>query len=347
MFTSSKASIIGWDIGGAHLKAARIEAGVIVAVEQVPCRLWMGLEHLDRAFAELQAAMGPAEAHAVTMTGELVDLFPGRAAGVAALTAAALRHLGGFALYAGRAGFIRPEAAAEHAADIASANWHATAALVAAHCPAALLVDIGSTTADLIPVLGGRVLARGYSDVERLVTGELLYTGATRSSLMGFPEAVPFLGRLIPPMQEYFATMADVHRILGTLPEGVDQHDTADGGPKTVAASRLRLSRVIGVEIDEATEADWRDLAAVFAERQIRRVQDAAMLALSGHGLAAAAPVVACGAGRFIVAELARRLARPLSDLADLLPVAGAGDLARRAGQCAPAVAVGLLAGGG
>ncbi len=343
---SRSGAVIGWDIGGAHLKAARIEAGRVARVVQVPCKLWTGLDQLDRAFAAILAEFGPAARHAVTMTGELTDLFASRSEGVAALVLRAGQHLGAdVAIYAGRAGFVAADAGGVDPLDIASANWHATAAMLARRIGDALLIDMGSTTTDIIPVIAGRIAACGYTDAERLVTGELVYTGATRTALMAFPEPVPFLGRLVPPMPEYFATMADVHRIGGRLGLAADQHEAADNGPKTVAASRLRLSRMTGHEVTAASEAQWAALAGIFAERQLRRVHDGAALALSGCDLPAEAPVVACGVGRFVIAEVARRLGRRVVDLAELIPVSGdEPGLAARASDCAPAVAVGLLA---
>ena len=264
-----------------------------------------------------------------------------------ALADAAGRHLGDFSLYAGRAGFIAPSAAGQHVGDIASANWHATAALVALRQPDAVLVDIGSTTTDVIPIRDGAVVTRGYSDAERLASGELVYTGVVRTALMAFPERVPFAGRLIPPMPEHFATFADVYRLLGQLPEGLDQHDTADGGAKSMAGSRLRLSRLIGVDVAEAEDEDWRGLAACFAERQMRRMHDGAALALSGTRIPRRAPIIGCGAGRFLMPDLARRLGRDWMDLAELMPVAEgetAAQIAGAASQCAPAAAVALIA---
>ena len=35
----------------------------------------------------------------------------------------------------------------------------------------ALLIDMGSTTTDIIPTVAGAVAARGYADAERLTTG--------------------------------------------------------------------------------------------------------------------------------------------------------------------------------
>src|SRR6266480_4772504 len=159
------ASVIGWDIGGAHLKAARAEDGRIVDAVQVASPLRLGLEAVDRAFAQARPKMARADRHVCTMTGELADTFASRADGVGQLAAAAVRALQPepTVLYAGRAGFIAPRAAARHVEDIASANWHATAALVAKLRSSALLIDMGSTTTDVVPIADGAIVARGYS----------------------------------------------------------------------------------------------------------------------------------------------------------------------------------------
>ncbi|MGA7681214.1 MAG: H4MPT-linked C1 transfer pathway protein, partial [Pseudolabrys sp.] len=86
-------AVVGWDIGGAHLKAARCEEGRIVATAQVAAPLRLGLERLVQAFAEAKALIGSANSHAVTMTGELADTFSSRAEGVACLTGVAVREL--------------------------------------------------------------------------------------------------------------------------------------------------------------------------------------------------------------------------------------------------------------
>ena len=86
-------SIIGWDIGGAHLKAARIEGGRIIAALQVALPLWQGLHEAERAFDEADAKIGRADINAVTMTGELCDIFATHTEGVSALAALAQRRL--------------------------------------------------------------------------------------------------------------------------------------------------------------------------------------------------------------------------------------------------------------
>ena len=248
--------VIGWDVGGAHLKGARAEQGRLVAAMQIASPLWQGLSRLDEAFRVAKSKLGPAEAHAVTMTGELSMAFPSRAAGVdalASLTAATLAPAP-VRFYAGRAGFVSLDEVGAHRVDIASANWHASAALVARHCRDALFVDMGSTTTDIIPIIDGAVAARGYTDAERLVTGELVYVGLVRNLVLASAAYAPFHGKWTPLMNEDFANMADVHRIIGDLPKEADVQATTDGRDKSVEASRMRLARMVGRDANEMDE---------------------------------------------------------------------------------------------
>jgi (4-(4-[2-(gamma-L-glutamylamino)ethyl]phenoxymethyl)furan-2-yl)methanamine synthase len=243
-------------------------------------------------------------------------------------------------LYAGRAGFIAPQAAARHVEDLASANWHATAALVAKLRGSALLIDMGSTTTDVVPVADGAIVARGYSDAERLACGELVYTGLVRSFVMAIAERAPVAGGWTQLVHENFANMADVHRLLENLPEGADQMPTADGRPKTLAASRARLARMVGRDAEDGR--DWIALARWFAEAQIRTITDAALLIVSRGELPGEAPVVAAGIGGTVIAEVARRLGRPHIGFEALLEVAP--PARARASHSAPAAALALLA---
>ncbi|HYH70055.1 MAG TPA: hydantoinase/oxoprolinase family protein, partial [Methyloceanibacter sp.] len=170
-------TLMGWDLGGANLKLARVEAGRVVDVAQIPCPVMQDRGKFDAALEAAMPLVPAGAVHAVTMTGELSDVFVDRTQGVAYLVAMMRHALPDQALrfYGGRAGFLATEDAAAHVSDIASANWHATAALAASRVRDGLLVDIGSTTTDLVPFREGGVTARGYSDGERLTDHELIY----------------------------------------------------------------------------------------------------------------------------------------------------------------------------
>jgi probable H4MPT-linked C1 transfer pathway protein len=332
----------GWDLGGAHLKAAQATSdGRLAAVLQVPCRLWLGMDEFARALTEARRQLQPSRRHGVTMTGELVDLFADRAEGVARLSQAMAAALPGddIRLYAGDHGFVT---SSDDWRAIASANWHASAWFIARSHSSALFVDVGSTTADIVPIQAARIDAVGYADDERLVSEELVYTGVTRTPVMAIADTVPFAGQRQRLMAEHFATMADVHRLTRELPEDADQLPTADGRGKTPEDSARRLARMLGRDLGSAAMEDWRRLALHLAERQRQLLLSAIDRTLSRGILGADAPIVGAGVGRFLLREAARRLHRPYVDFAEL--VSGEPAVREWAARCAPAAAVAILA---
>jgi probable H4MPT-linked C1 transfer pathway protein len=336
----------GWDLGGAHLKVAQMDrSGRLVAAIQVPCTLWRGLEHLAAALAEVGPRLAPSRRHGVTMTGELVDLFADRSQGVHQLIAAMAGYYAEAELrfYAGEAGLLPGREARDRPQEVASANWHASARFVAERCGSGLLIDIGSTTSDIVPFVAGRVKAVGYTDAERLVAEELVYTGVTRTPVMALADIVPFAGERQRLMAEHFATTADIHRLTGELPADADQHVTADGRGRGAADSARRLARMLGRDLASADITDWRRLARHLAERQRGLLRDAIDRVASRGLIGDGDPLIGAGVGRFLLPDIAARLGRPYRDFADL--VTGEASLREWAARAAPAAALAGLVG--
>ena len=336
------AKSLGWDVGGAHLKLARLgEDGALESVRIVPCPLWRGLDELDRAVDRLADDATNDAVSAVTMTGELVDLWPDRATGVAALAGRLARRLGSETrFYGGADGFLTAADAAGRWASVASANWRATAEALAIEGEG-LLIDVGSTTADLIPFGGGHVTALGSSDAGRMAAEELVYLGVARTPVMALAPRLPFGGAWVSPMAEHFATTADVFRLTGDLPDDADLHPAADGGEKTREASARRLLRMVGADLDGETERQAEALARWIAETVLRRLCDAACLVLSRPGGPETPVIYGAGVGQFLTARLARRLGLLYRDVGELWT--NDARLAGAAADCAPAVAVARL----
>ena len=314
-----ESGIVGWDLGGAHLKTAVIDSGGrVVRVRQLPCPLWLGLEHLDRAMRQALEEEVDAGWHAVTMTGELTDLFQSRAQGVETLLAAVERHLPSkrTLVFAGLDGFLSLRRASGNPEAVASANWMASAQVVADALADALFIDIGSTTTDIVPIRGGALAMRGLTDRDRLACEELVYAGVVRTPVMALADRIPFGGEWIVPMAEYFATAADVYRLTGELPEDADQLPAADNGAKTVGDSARRLARMVGREACERV--------------------------LSRGAVSEQAPVIGAGVGSFLVRKLATALSREYRPFDDLIATAPETDA--WVSSCAPAVSVALLA---
>jgi probable H4MPT-linked C1 transfer pathway protein len=334
---SSPKSLIGWDVGGAHLKAALLDHdGVVQQVIQLVCPLWRGLDELEKAVGEVLSQIGHTSSlHAITMTGELVDLFESRSVGVVAIAQLMQEKLQGeVQFYAGMKGFLPFEQVAENANLIASANWLASAHFVANKIPNALFVDIGSTTTDFVVISCGEVITEGFSDAERLRSDALVYCGVVRTPIMALGQKVFFEGAYSNIAAEYFATTADVYRLTGDLLPEDDMAETADGAGKSQVESARRLARMIGHDVEDAPLTAWTKLAEAFKEMQLQRLGETADR-VSQHR---SDPLIGAGAGKFLVAALAKKKDRPYIDVVDLIQSVST-QQKHGAGVCLPAYA--------
>jgi probable H4MPT-linked C1 transfer pathway protein len=346
---AERAPIVGWDIGGAHIKACRIERGEVTAVAQWACPLWRGIEHLQRALAQAAARWPDLDhaQHAVTMTGEMVDHFAHREEGVQRIAALLAARFAGVRFFAGDAGWCGADAVASVWPQVASANWLASAR----HCAtvlqrdAGVLVDIGSTTTDLIAFRSGAVPTASRSDAQRLASGELVYQGVVRTPLCVLAQRVGWRGERVNVMNEWFATAADVYRLTGELQPAHDQQPSADGAAKDAAHTRARLARLIGLDARDADAAEWLAFARGWRELQLRELRGQLDRVLAAQPHQASRLLVAAGCGAFLVGELLPVGARCLDygrDVARIAPRAAAGTAAW-ASVCAPSVAVAAL----
>jgi probable H4MPT-linked C1 transfer pathway protein len=313
-FKASNVHVIGWDIGGANVKAVSLTAdGELLQVLQLPCLLWRGLKHLQKAIAEILTTfqvMPNDVLHVVTMTGELVDLFPNRHSGVLKIANTVNRLLIGdgknVKFYAANHGFVDFKQVSVLSMHIASANWHASASALAQHAQEAIFIDIGSTTTDIIPIQSGKVFTTSVSDAERMQSDYLVYTGVIRTPVMALGNKLLFNGVETNVAAEYFATMADVYRLTGELSQDVDMADTADGQGKSVIESARSLARMIGNDVEDRSLKDWIDLANVCRTMQIAQIKSAILKQLKN--LKPNVPIIGAGAGAFLVKNLAEGL---------------------------------------
>ena len=333
----------GYDVGGAHLKIALAENGRTIAVRQIPCPLWRGLDQLDAAFAEAADLIARAATHSATMTGELCELFPDRPTGVGAILERLEVLLGPDAsIWMGMRGLGSLDAARADPMIVASTNFLASAALLAQRLPDALLVDMGSTTTDIVAVHHGKIVARGLTDGDRLRSGELVYSGLTRSDVSSIAQRGVLCGHEQRLAAGGFANMADVRRVLGTLPDDVDQHATLDGRGTSVEESVERFARCFGRDAADASLTEWQAAASDIATRQMREIGAAIEEALDTAALPKNAPVIVAGVGAHEIAPLVEFLGRSHQPFAE---VAKATDNCRAwTTRCAPAVALALLA---
>jgi (4-(4-[2-(gamma-L-glutamylamino)ethyl]phenoxymethyl)furan-2-yl)methanamine synthase len=340
-------SFIGWDVGGAHLKMAHVDVtGKIIAAHQFPTPVWQGLEVLHDALTSATQYFPEVNArHVVTTTAELSDIFKDRRSGVDKLAnrMSSSLNIHNLLFYAGHAGWIEAGRTDEYVNEIASANWHATASFIAERINTGVLVDIGSTTTDIIPFAAGKLLNQGYTDYERLSSHELVYTGIVRTPVMAVTDHVPIKGLLRPVVAEHFATMADVYRLTGELQEQDDMMTTADGAGKSVPDSTRRLARMFAVDLDEHEDTDmWINVAHSIADIQFEKIRLAFEQVLLNMPAKNNPVVIGAGAGRFLANKLAQISGYAYMDFAGLLDASP--EIKPCAARSAAAVAVAQLA---
>jgi len=330
-------AVIGWDIGGVNTKVARVSNGALRAALGRPFELQHAPDTLPRILRELAAETGveSGDVHAVTMTAELSQTFRTKREGVASVLDAVETAFPGAAVrvFTVRGDFIRPDEARHDPLSVAAANWSATARLVARYHADALLIDTGTTTTDVIPIVGGCVVAAGLTDPDRLASGELVYTGVLRTPVEAIAFHVPFRGRPAGISAEGFALAGDVHLWRGDLAPGDYTVPTPDRRPATREFAAERLARAVCADREVIDEAGITAIADALAHAQIARVVRAIRQVRARHpGLKTA---VVTGVGAFLGRAAAQAAGLEVIPLADDLGADGA--------RCAPAACVALL----
>ncbi|OAI55283.1 hypothetical protein AYO47_09615, partial [Planctomyces sp. SCGC AG-212-M04] len=266
--------LLGWDIGGANLKASD---GASRSVE-VPFPLWQQPDHLTSAIADLAQQFEPANLWVLTMTGELADCFRDKREGVRRILQSAGEAAGGIPLlvWTTAGEFVPVEEAIAWPLLTAASNWLALATWVGRMAPEgnALLVDTGSTTTDIIPLLNGFPNPEGRTDVERLQSGELVYTGWKRTPVAAIASNVGFRGHRCSVAAELFATSWDVHLLTEAVAPS-DDDDTSNGGPASIDGAYDRVSRMLCCDRDEMTLDEARGIARELSDRQIDQISSA------------------------------------------------------------------------
>ncbi len=315
--TSGSVSWLGLDVGGANLKAAHTSG----MARSSAFELWKRPDDLGREVAALASTFPAYDRIALTMTAELCDCYPTKAVGVGKILDAIADATGG------RPGRVWGVDGRFHGVDevraeprlAAAANWLAMAMVAARLAPRGpgLLIDIGTTTTDLIPLRDGHVAARGRTDTERLRTGELVYAGVRRTPVFALATELPHRGLATGLAAELFATTLDVYLTLGEIEPDPRDLATADGRPATVDAARDRLARMVGADRDDFTERDAVSLAWAADEALLARLAvaaDRACLATAGRPRW----IIVAGSGEFLARRLAGRVLGPAGTIVGL-----------------------------
>jgi (4-(4-[2-(gamma-L-glutamylamino)ethyl]phenoxymethyl)furan-2-yl)methanamine synthase len=307
--------MIGIDVGGANLKVVDDDGPHLHY-----CPLWEGApltNLLDQYVSE------PENPAVVVMSGELADCFESKMEGISFIVNA-VRNAFHSARFYGTDGQFHDNAVPQ----LAAANWLASADYLREEYSDAVLLDIGSTTADIIPLMRFDSM-KGLTDLLRLQKGYLIYSGMLRGNIATLLQSVTLNGVITPVSSEYFAISADAHLIMGHITPAQYTCDTPDKKEKTRAAALRRLARVVCADREEIGTDGACQIAEQFWGKQrdliVNQVQH--IVAESG-----ARQVIVAGIGaRLFSRELhGIDLAKKLGSYADALPAFSVREVALR-----------------
>ena len=328
---NANATVLGLDIGGANIKIAGIEG----VASTVPFALWKQPDKLAkflalclRDFPDVVLRTDAIRAIGVTMTGELCDCYATKREGVNrildAVQKAAKKRL--VRIWSTSGHWLSVAEARGQSLAVAASNWHALATFAGRFAPTgtSLLIDIGSTTTDIIPLIDGKPASKGLTDFDRLQTGELVYVGVKRTPIMalGLPSICA----------EYFADVRDAFIVLGDISEEPHAIDTADDQRGTRAECLARLARMIGADLETAAEARIVEFASACRRAVTENLSNAINQAPTAE------TILLSGTGEWLMREIVQEF-RPSTPIISLSEQLGP-DIS----ACAPAYAVAVLA---
>jgi probable H4MPT-linked C1 transfer pathway protein len=274
-------NVLGLDIGGANTKATFIKTQdatmqeLRTAIEYFP--IWKsGKEQLPKILEKLRKGVvdSALDGVGVTITAELSDAYRTKKEGINHVLDSVTEAFGDVPTFVldVEANLLSVKDAQREPLKVASANWAATGWMISQLIKDCIVVDVGSTTTSIIPVIDGKIAAESKTDLEKLQNGELVYSGSLRTNVAAIVNAIPVRGRVTRVSSELFAQSGDVHLILGNIGEEEYTAETCDGRGKTVREVIARLARVVCADIDMLTEQEIRDMAKFVYDRQVEQI---------------------------------------------------------------------------
>ncbi len=297
---------LGIDIGGANTKAATSDGRY---AETVYLPLWRNAD-LKGTLERIKRNAPDAGAVGVTITGELADCYPTKKDGIDSI-ARIVKSVFPAALFYGCDGRFYADTG-DHRL-FSAANWSASARYIGRIHGDVLFVDIGSTTTDIIPVLGGVPVA-GVTDFERLARSELVYAGVLRTNLAALLHTVEAKGFTVRTASELFAITADAYLLLGRITPEDYSCDTPDRCGRDPESAARRIARLVCCDMSELGMEDVRGIATQVYTRQVEDLSDAIRIVSGRHGLKRAA---ICGMGAFLARDALFGLEMPCAQVSD------------------------------
>lgn len=264
--------ILGIDIGGANTKITELEEKYY-KIHHIYFPMWKKHNKLTELLRVYNS--GNVEKVGIVMTAELVDAYRSKREGVEDILNSVERAFPDKDIYVFDVdgNFLEIDVAKKKYIKVSASNWTATAYFVIKDiCDNCILVDMGSTTTDIIPIKDGEILAE-ETDLKRLMNNQLVYVGALRTPLSFLTNTVVFRGFKTNVSSEYFSITGDVNLILNKINPEDYTCDTPDGVPVDRKSCMRRVARVLCSDLEEVNEEEILDISLQFYRKLLNMVR--------------------------------------------------------------------------
>jgi len=264
--------ILGIDIGGANTKITELEEKYY-KIHHIYFPMWKKHKKLTELLRVYNS--GNVEKVGIVMTAELVDAYRSKREGVEDILNSVERAFPDKDIYVFDVdgNFLEIDVAKKKYIKVSASNWTATAYFVIKDiCDNCILVDMGSTTTDIIPIKDGEILAE-ETDLKRLMNNQLVYVGALRTPLSFLTNTVVFRGFKTNVSSEYFSITGDVNLILNKINPEDYTCDTPDGVPVDRKSCMRRVARVLCSDLEEINEEEILDISLQFYRKLLNMVR--------------------------------------------------------------------------
>ncbi len=281
--------ILGLDIGGANTKHALIEAHKnqieLLSTRSDYFPIWKDLQtypkYLETLRNDLVEKFGIIDQVVFVTTAELADCFQTKKEGIEVICGFVERCFHSDdennppLILDVNGQFLLTQKASENWLEVAATNWVASALYLGTKYQNALVIDIGSTTTDFIPIHQRKIVAQGKNDLERLINKELVYSGLIRTNVAAIVHEVKVRNEVVSLASELFATTGDVYLLLDVISKEEFTGETADNKPATKENAKTRLAKIICSDTNQLAHNDIMDIARQIRDKQFEKLSDA------------------------------------------------------------------------
>ncbi|RAP49829.1 MAG: hypothetical protein BZ136_02730 [Methanosphaera sp. rholeuAM74] len=268
--------IMGIDIGGANtdISIAQIEENDVEIIENekkyIP--MWKNRKKLRTYLKTLNKK--EIDVICATITAELSDTYTTKKEGIADITKTLIQEFPQskikFVTHDGLQDYTYTQ---ENPLKVAAQNWVATLNLVKHIQKDCIFIDMGTTTTDIIPIKNSQKATPYYTDLDRLIHGELVYTGMLRTNLATITQTLNYQEHDTPLASELFAITADMHIVLENITPQQYTCNTPDNKGKDTLSCKRRISRLLCADLDMLNDEDITSITTQLYNAQKEQIK--------------------------------------------------------------------------